>query len=259
MVSPPPSGMKRYKAFVSYDGTDFHGFAPNPGVETVGGLLRSSIERILGVETKLTCAGRTDAGVHAEGQVISFDAEPLNEQKLEKALNKLCSPHVAIRSLKEVDPLFDARFSAKCRKYRYQILNQTQSDPFMQRYVWHIRDQLDIKPMKKAALSLIGEHDFSSFCRKRAITINGIEAEASLIRNVYSIDISRTDRNLIEIWIAASSFCHQMVRSVTGTLVEIGLGRIASDEMSLILQERNRNSAGRVAPPNGLTLMEVEY
>ncbi|HJM97663.1 MAG TPA: tRNA pseudouridine(38-40) synthase TruA [Acidimicrobiales bacterium] len=259
MVSLPQEGMKRYKAFVTYDGTPFHGFAPNPDVETVGGKIRDSLEKVLGKETNITCAGRTDAGVHAEGQVISFNAGPIDEKQLERSLNQLCSPHIGIRSLEETDPTFDARFSAKSRTYRYQILNQDYPDPFLQRFVWHVHDHLDTDSMQTASTMLIGEHDFSSFCRKRIVKIDGLKTEASLTREIHSIEVTKKESNIIEIWITASSFCHQMVRSITGTLVDVGLGKTESYTITSILAEKNRNAAGRVAPPQGLTLMKVKY
>tara|TARA_B100000902_G_C27291517_1_gene907401 strand:+ start:467 stop:1246 length:780 start_codon:yes stop_codon:yes gene_type:complete len=259
MVSIPPEGMNRYKACVTYDGTDFHGFAPNPGVVTVGGLIRTALEKVLRVETKITCAGRTDAGVHAKGQIISFDAEPMDINQLEKSLNQLCAPHVCIYSLEETVPIFDARFSAKSRTYRYQILNQNYLDPFLERFVWHVRNRLDVNSMQEASSLLIGEHDFSSFCRKRIVKIGSEKIEASLVREVQSLEILQTEENIIEIWATATSFCHQMVRSITGTLVDVGLGKIEINEIVTILAEKDRNAAGRVAPPQGLTLMEVGY
>ena len=259
MVSIPPEGMSRYKARIAYDGTNFHGFAPNPGVATVAGLIQTALEKVLGVEIKITCAGRTDAGVHARRQVISFDAEPIDIKQLEKSLNRLCAPHVSILSLEETVPNFDARFSAKSRTYRYQILNQDYVDPFLQRFVWHVRDRLDVKSMQEASSLLIGEHDFSSFCRKRIVKIESEKIEASLVREVQSLEILQTDKNIIEIWATATSFCHQMVRSITGTLVDVGLGKIEINKIEAILAEKDRNAAGRVAPPQGLTLMDVAY
>ena len=259
MVSIPPEGMNRYKASISYDGTEFHGFAPNPGVATVGGLIRIGLEKVLGVETKITCAGRTDAGVHAKGQIISFDAKPIDISQLEISLNQLCAPHVNISSLEETAPSFDARFSAKSRTYRYQILNQNYADPFLQRFVWHLRDRLDVNSMQEASSLLIGEHDFSSFCRKRIVKIDNEKIEASLVREVLSLEIFQTDKNILEIWATATSFCHQMVRSITGTLVDVGLGKIEVNKVKTILAEKDRNAAGRVAPPQGLTLMDVGY
>ena len=258
MISLPPTGMKRYRAFVSYDGTKFHGFAENPDVETVAGKIRLALERILGTSINLTCAGRTDAGVHAAGQVISFDAEGLDIESHERSLNKLCAPYIAIRNLEEVDDSFDARFSANSRTYRYRILNEEYPDPFSHRFVWHIRESLNVEEMNLAAQFIVGEHDFSSFCRKATIRVKGEEKEASLVREVLSVSVE-SEGNFVEVWVTATSFCHQMVRSIVGTLVEIGKGRLQKSEMSSIILKKDRNSAGPVAPPNGLTLMEVKY
>ena len=259
MVSLLSEGTKRYKARVSYDGTNFHGFAPNPGVETVGGLIQSSLETVLRSEIKITCAGRTDAGGHAQAQVITRDAKPIDESQIQKSLNRLCSPFVGILSLEEVGSNFDARFSAKSRTYRYQILNQLYPDPLLQRFVWHLNNELDIFSMQKATSALIGEHDFSSFCRKRILKKDGLKTEASLVREILSLEVVATESNIIEIWVKATSFCHQMVRSITGTLVDVGLGKIEISSVTNILLKKDRNAAGRVAPPQGLTLMDVIY
>ena len=258
MVSVPSYGMNRYKASISYDGTPFHGFAENPDVETVAGKLRESLERILGHEIHLTCAGRTDAGVHAEGQVISFDAIAFDVPRIERSLNKLCAPFITIKEIQKADDLFSARFSATCRTYRYRILNDEYPDPFSHRFAWHIETQLDLDSMQQAALAVIGEHDFSSFCRKASILVDGEEVDASLIREVISINVTG-EGPFVEIWVTATSFCHQMVRSIVGTLVAIGKGRLGKTDMSSIILKRDRNFAGPVAPPHGLTLMEVGY
>ena len=258
MVSAPPHGMNRYRASVSYDGGPFHGFAENPDVETVAGKLRESLEKIIGHEIHLTCAGRTDAGVHAEGQVISFDAETFDIEKIERSLNKLCAPFITVRDLQKTNDLFNARFSATCRTYRYRILNDDYPDPFSHRFAWYIQTQLDINSMQRAAQAVVGEHDFSSFCRKATILVDGKEEEASLIREVISINV-KNEGPFVEIWVTATSFCHQMVRSIVGTLVAIGKGRLNKSDVSSIISKKDRNSAGPVAPPQGLTLMEVGY
>ena len=258
MVSVPPHGMNRYRASVSYDGGPFHGFAENPDVETVAGKLRQSLEKIIGHELHLTCAGRTDAGVHAEGQIISFDAETFDISKIERSLNKLCAPFITVSDLQKTNELFSARFSATHRTYRYQILNDEYPNPFYHRFTWHVRTQLDLDSMQRAAQAVVGEHDFSSFCRKATILIDGKEEEASLTREVISIAV-KSEGSFVEIWVTATSFCHQMVRSIVGTLVEIGKGRMDESDMSSIISKKDRNAAGPVAPPQGLTLMEVGY
>ena len=151
--------------------------------------MRQSLEKIIGHEIHLTCAGRTDAGVHAEGQVISFDAVTFDIEKIERSLNKLCAPFITVRNLQKTNDLFNARFSATCRTYRYRILNDDYPDPFSHRFAWYIQTQLDIDSMQRAAQAVVGEHDFSSFCRKATILIDGKEEEASLTREVISIAV----------------------------------------------------------------------
>ena len=258
-VAPPPKGETRYKLTISYDGTTFHGFAKNRGVETVEGLLNQALQKILGKTPTLTCAGRTDAGVHAKAQIVSFDSVPFEINKIQKALNALCHPSVVITSIKETTDDFNARFSAKSRTYRYQILNQVHPDPFLARYTWHVYAPISIEKMNTAGQELLGEHDFSSFCRKHILEIEGQKISASLIREIKTLRWEVSEKNLIELWITANAFCHQMVRSITGTLVDIGVGKI--DECSIldILSARDRNIAGQVAPPHGLTLWNVNY
>ena len=258
-ISPPLVGQARYRLTVSYDGTAFHGFAKNPNVETVEGLLTEALQKLLGTAPSLTCAGRTDAGVHARGQVVSFDSIPFEMAKIQKALNTLCSPHIVITAIEEADEQFNARFSAKNRTYRYQVLNQVHPDPFLSRYSWHVRAPISIERMNTAGQELVGEHDFSSFCRKNIIEINGEQVHASLTREVTSLRWDATESNLLELWITANAFCHQMVRSITGTLVDIGVGKLDERSVEEILEGRHRNLAGQVAPPHGLTLWNVGY
>ena len=258
-VSPPTSGEIRYRLQVAYDGTCFHGFAKNPDVETVEGLLAESISKVLGSTPVLTCAGRTDAGVHAKAQVVSFDSKPFDVVKIQRALNKLCGPYVAISSIEETSDDFSARFSAKSRTYRYRVLNQMDPDPFLGRYSWHVRTPVSIEKMNLAGQILIGEHDFSSFCRKRFIDVDGKQIIASLTREVTALRWEAIDENILELWVTANAFCHQMVRSITGTLVDIGVGKIEESSIIEVLHARDRNFAGQVAPPHGLTLWKVDY
>tara|TARA_Y100001970_G_scaffold89602_1_gene112962 strand:- start:503 stop:1303 length:801 start_codon:yes stop_codon:yes gene_type:complete len=258
-VAPPPKGERRYKLTMSYDGTTFHGFAKNPGVETVEGLLIQALQKVLGKAPTLTCAGRTDAGVHAKAQVVSFDLVPFEIEKVQKALNALCYPFVVITSIEETADDFNARFSAISRTYRYQILNQAHPDPFLSRYTWHVYTPISIEKMNTAGQQLLGEHDFSSFCRKHVLEIEGQKVSASLIREIKTLRWEVSDDNLIELWITANAFCHQMVRSITGTLVDIGVGKIDGFSILEILSARDRNIAGQVAPPHGLALWNVNY
>ena len=160
-----------------------------------------------------------------------------------------------------LDPVtddFDARFSATARTYRYRILNHPQGDPFIRHLSWHVIDTLDVAAMRAGAAHLVGEHDFASFCRKRLVVIDGEEREADLTREVHRIDIEHT-RELMDVWLTANAFCHQMVRAITGTLVEVGRGRRDADSVPATLAARDRAAAGALAPPRGLTLWSVAY
>jgi tRNA pseudouridine38-40 synthase len=239
---------------VAYDGRRFHGFAPNTGVLTVGGALSEVIGRILRHPVELVCAGRTDAGVHARGQVVSFDAsaEDLDLARLAKSVNKLLGPGIAVRDVRTVDDGFDARHSALARVYRYTVLNTPWPDPFWAGRAWHVDAALDRDLLRLGADPLIGEHDFSSFCRRP-------EADAPLVRRVRDARWEDAGDGILHFWIEASSFCHQMVRSIVGLLVDMGSGRRRPGEMVGILRARDRQVVGNVAPPDGLSLWEVRY
>jgi tRNA pseudouridine38-40 synthase len=245
----------RVRATVAYDGTGFAGFAAqNDGPSTVGGTLADAIERVLGQPVELTCAGRTDAGVHARGQVVSFDADEarLDSASVERAVNKMLRPSIAIRDLRVVDTDFDARFSAKSRRYRYTILNQAAPSPFLAATSWWIDRPLDLAAMRLACDPMIGEHDFSSFCRRA-------NAEASLTRRVTDARWAAREDGRLEFWIEANAFCHQMVRSIVGTLVEVGLGKTHAGGVMAIIRAEDRSAAGQLAPPHGLCLWSVCY
>ena len=252
--------MTRYRAVVAYDGAPFHGFAPSPGVETVGGNLETALAQVLGRPVPVTCAGRTDAGVHALGQVVSFDGpDDLDARRLQHSLNRMLAPSIAVRDLEAVAQDFDARFCAINRTYRYQILNADIPDPLRHRAVWHVREHLDIDAIEAAAHHLVGEHNFGTFCRRRIVHVDGAEVEADLTRTVISIEWRRTSEGLLEHWITATAFCHQMVRSITGTLVDVGLGKRSPDSMPALIEARDRQLATFVAPPHALTLWSVAY
>ncbi|MGH9138390.1 MAG: tRNA pseudouridine(38-40) synthase TruA [Acidimicrobiales bacterium] len=249
----------RVRLLLAYDGRAYHGFSPQPGVPTVGGSLAAAIERVLGHPVELTCAGRTDAGVHAWGQVVSFDAadgQRLDVARLQSSLNALCGPAVVVRDAAVVDDGFDARFSATSRVYRYTVLNRSVPDPFLAATAWHVPAPLDLKAMRLACDPLIGEHDFSSFCRRPKSN-----PEVSLVRKVLDArwDADDDDRDVLRFWIEATAFCHQMVRSIVGTIVDVGLGKRSAGELTAILRAKDRAYAGPVAPPHGLCLWDVRY
>lgn len=260
----PEGELVRVRMTVAYDGSPFHGFAENPGVATVGGTLRRSIERVLGHRIELSCAGRTDRGVHARGQVVSFDAEAegLDLHELRRAVTKLCGGPIVVVDASVAAPDFDARFSARSRTYRYSILNREVPDPFLAATTWHVPVPLSPKALRLACDPLIGEHDFSSFCR-RPKPGAGFD-EPSLVRHLTSArwvpaDIDQWGSSLLRFEITASSFCHQMVRSIVGTLVDAGRGRARCADLPAVIAARDRAAAGNLAPPQGLVLWEVGY
>ncbi|MFM7535873.1 MAG: tRNA pseudouridine(38-40) synthase TruA [Acidimicrobiales bacterium] len=247
------------RLLLAYDGAAFHGFAENPGVITVAGTLRGAIERVARHPVALTGAGRTDAGVHAWGQVVSFPAPPalLDLARVQRSVNRLCAPALVIRSASWAPDGFDARFSARWRRYRYTVLNRETPDPFLARTAWHVVDPLELDLLRLASDAFVGEHDFSSFCRRP----KGPPGEAaSLVRRVLEAHWEPIGPDgLLRFEIRANAFCHNMVRSIVGTLVEVGRGRCSPGEMRTILRSCDRSAAGPVAPAHGLCLWEVGY
>jgi tRNA pseudouridine38-40 synthase len=252
-----PSGpLVRVRMTVAYDGRSFHGFAANPGVQTVGGTLARSIERVLGHAVELTCAGRTDAGVHARGQVVSFDAavDGLDLVAMQRSVNKLCGPEIAVCETAVAAPDFDARRSARARHYRYQVLNAPVPDPFLAATAWYVEAPIDLRAMRLACDPLIGEHDFSSFCRRPRTA-----EPVSLVRRVRRAEWCDLGDGLLQFWIEADAFCHQMVRSVVATLVDVGRGKRRAGDVSGIIRACDRSAAAMPAPPHGLCLWAVTY
>ena len=245
---------------VAYDGGPFHGFAENEGVPTVAAVLRRAIERVLGHSVTLGIAGRTDTGVHAWGQVVTFDADParLDLEVLQRALNSLCRPSIAVRDLAVVEPDFHARFSATSRVYRYRVHNESAPNPFVRATSWHVPQPLDLAALRNATIPLVGTHDFTSFC-KRTRTVRPSSKEVSFVRAVRRAEWSRAGDGMLIFEIEARSFGRQMVRSIVGTLVDVGLGRRRASEVPAIIAARDRNVAGSVAPPHGLVLWLVRF
>jgi tRNA pseudouridine38-40 synthase len=243
----------KVRLLLAYDGTDFRGFAAQPGVRTVGGVLTAALERRLRHTVELTCAGRTDAGVHAWGQVVTFtaraDADPTT---LQRAVNRALRPTVVVRDAQVVADDFDARRNATGRSYRYTIRNHPVADPFTAHTAWHVPTPLDLAALRLASDAYIGEHDFAAFCRCPA-------PEASLVRVVRDARWLDLGEGMLRFDIEASSFCHQMVRSIVGTLVEVGLGKRRAGEMSEVIRSAARSRAGHPAPPHGLCLWSVQY
>lgn len=254
--STAPESPVRVALTVAYDGTTFHGFAPNPGVSTVGGSLVEALERILGHRVELTCAGRTDKGVHARGQVVDFVVgADVDLAGLVRSVNSLCGPDIAVRDIRTVAMDFSSRFDATSRRYRYLIHNSEIPDPFSVNRAWHVKEPLALERLRLACDPFIGTHDFTSFCRK-ATAADG--TEKSSVRDVTDARWDVAGETLT-LWIQASSFCHQMVRSIVGTMVAVGVGKLTPGDIRGIIAARDRAAAGPVAPPHGLTLWHVGY
>jgi tRNA pseudouridine38-40 synthase len=247
------SGGSTLKLLVAYDGTDFHGFAAQREARTVEGVLAEALGRTLRGPVQLACAGRTDAGVHAWGQVVSCpvsgDTDPL---VVLRSVNSQLGPEVVVRSAELVDGPFSARHSATWRAYRYTIVNRDTPDPFRARYAWWVHEALDLPRMRLAADPFLGEHDFASFCRK------GPEGSTT-VRRVLESEWHDEGDGVLVYEVRATAFCWQMVRSIVGTLVDVGIGKITPGEILAILRARDRAVAGRLAPPDGLCLWEVGY
>lgn len=223
----------------------------------MAGTLADTLARVLGSAEPpvITGAGRTDAGVHAWGQVVSFDAaSEVDLVRLVRSLNSMLAPSIVVRSAALAEPDFDARFSALWRRYRYTVLNTPTPSPFLAATAWHVPQPLAIEEMQLACDPLIGEHDFTSLCRRPKGDLN-----ASMVRRVAEARWSSLDGGLARFEIRANAFCQQMVRSIVGLLVDVGLGKRRAGEVAAVLRARDRAVAATVAPPHGLCLWEVGY
>ena len=281
---PPDAAQQRWRLLVAYDGAAFRGFAVQPNVPTVAAALRQALGRTARMPDPpvLTCAGRTDAGVHARGQVVHVDLPPVpfDGVGLARALNRQLSPSIVVReatavpdtfdarhSATAVSDAFDARRSATARRYRYLVWNAPAPDPLLYPTTWHVRDHLDLRAMSAAADVLLGTHDFRSFCRRKP----GSSPDEPIMRRVSQArwsqsggpevdDAAAVDAGrLLRFEIEANSFCHQMVRSVVGSLVEVGRGRGNAATLLERLRSATRHRAADPAPAKGLCLISVRY
>jgi tRNA pseudouridine38-40 synthase len=241
----------QYRLIVEYDGTEFHGWQLQPAARTVQGELESAVERLFGAHQRVTAAGRTDAGVHAAGQVVCFHAaRDLAPPVVRRALNALTGPDLAIRSVELVGDDFDPRRHAASRRYVYRIWNRRETSPFWRRYSWLVPRDLDVEAMRRAGGQLIGERDFTSFQGA------GCDAEHAR-RKVLRSELTSNGAMLVY-EIEATAFLRHMVRNIIGTLVEVGLGQRDAD-LGPLLMARDRTKAGATAPAAGLCLVEVRY
>ena len=244
--------MQTWKLTIEYDGTKYSGWQEQTNAVTVAGQIRKAAEDFLGVEVELQGAGRTDAGVHAEGQVASFRlASDIGASELRDAINGNLDRDIRVLKAEFVDCSFHARLSARRKTYRYRIWNGDIVPPFAYRYVYHYRGDLDIAEMRRAAAFLVGEHNF------RAFTGTGADA-CNAVRTMERLDVER-DGDAINITAVANGFLRYMVRTIAGTLIDVGRGHRSADRVALALERRSRALTGPTAPASGLTLVQVDY
>lgn len=240
------------KLTVEYDGTRYHGWQVQAKGETIQAVLERAISTFVGKTTRITGSGRTDAGVHALGQVVNFSSDrDLDRHKTRRGLNALTPEDITIKEVEIVPDSFDARRDGRSRIYEYRILNRSTPSPFYLNRAWHVHESLDLQSMRAAIRCLEGEHDFSAF---RAA---GCDA-AHPVRTVYRTALEPRGE-LIVYTIEATAFLRHMVRNIVGTLVEVGRGVRSPHSFAELLKSRDRTKAGPTAPPHGLFLMEVKY
>jgi len=250
--------MRNLKVILSYDGADFSGWQVQPDKATVQGALASAIGRITGEKVLPQGSGRTDAGVHALAQVMTFVTESsVPTENFLKALNDILPASVRVLQVSEAPADFHARHSAEAKTYRYRIYRESICPPFLARYVWHYPYPLDEEAMARAASFVVGEHDFTSFAA--VDPERGREDEpASNVRTIFFCSWERTGEELIYT-VRGSGFLHHMVRNLVGTFVLVGRGTLPPDDVTRILEARKRSAAGATAPASGLYLVNVEY
>ncbi|MEH7442695.1 tRNA pseudouridine(38-40) synthase TruA [Bacillus sp. JJ1122] len=245
--------MPRLKCTVSYDGTMFSGYQVQPGKRTVQGEIEKALEKLnKGTRIRLSASGRTDAGVHARGQVVHFDTMlEIEPARWQIALNSLLPSDIAINTVELAAPDFHARFNAVGKEYRYVILLSKHRDPFQRNFAYQFPFNLDLEAMKEARSHLLGTHDFTSFCSAKT------EVE-DRVRTVKEIDFFEENGQFVFRFVG-NGFLYNMVRILVGTLLEIGTGKRAADSIPELLEKKDRTLAGKTAPGHGLYLWKVFY
>jgi tRNA pseudouridine38-40 synthase len=244
--------MPQFKLILEYEGTAYHGWQVQPGLLTIQGLLQETLAKIIGTPVPVTGAGRTDAGVHALGQVASFRADTrLDPATLRRALNASLPHDIVVRHVEEASPEFDARRSAQSKMYRYSILCRDHPSALLGRHSLYVPHPLEFGEMARSAELVVGTHDFSAF---RA----GTCAAATPVRTVLQA-FWRQEGDLWHFEIRANAFLQHMVRILVGTLLEVGRGKHRPSHVADVLASRDRRQAGKTAPPQGLCLVEVHY
>ena len=245
--------MRNIRLCVEYDGTEYCGWQRQENGLSIQQRIEEAIGRMTGVQSRVIGSGRTDAGVHAVGQVANFHTDSrLEERSLLMGLNSLLPPDIAVRGVREVDPSFHARFDAKSKMYLYRICNRPVRPALERRFAWFIWEPLDLEKIVESLDLFRGTHDFSSFCSTHADSEDHV-------RTILDITVVKQEKDTIRISMEADGFLRYMARTIVGTLVEIGRGKRCLDEVNEILAAKDRKRAGLTAPPQGLFLQEVKY
>lgn len=253
--------MPNYRIDLAYDGSPFYGYARQPDVPTVQGVLEEALFAHVG-KLETFVAGRTDKGVHATGQVVSFAAaEPIDHGRIARSLNRQLAPAIVILDIRQQPEDFHARHSATGRRYHYLVLNRETPDPFLDRIAWHYMVPLDIDSMNQAVTHMVGVHDFASLCRKAPgrSTIRELRTVEWSAVGATGVDGALQTEGLLRLNVWASSFCHQMVRSIVAVSVDVGRGKLVADDVPDMLAALNRRGSRGAAPSRGLTLVAVDY
>lgn len=242
----------RFMIRVAYDGTQYCGWQVQPNLRTVEGELNAALTKLLNKPTEVIGASRTDAGVHAQGNVAVFDADTtIPAEKFKYALNNLLPEDVVVIESSQVEDDFHPRHCDCVKTYQYRILNSELPDPNRRHNTYFYRGKLDMEAMKEAGKYIIGEHDFICFMA------SGSQVKDT-VRTVYSLDLDRND-DVITMTITGNGFLYNMVRIIAGTLVAVGQGKIAPEALQSIIESKDRANAGQTAPAKGLTLKEIKY
>lgn len=251
------SHMRNLKVTLSYDGTEFSGWQVQPETTTIQGTLASAIGRITGEKVLPQGSGRTDAGVHALAQIVTFVTESsVPTENFQKALNDVLPASIRILQVEQAAADFHARHSAKAKTYRYRIYRGAICPPFLARYVWHYPYPLEESSMVEAAALVVGEHDFTSFAA--VDPERGRDDCGPNVRRIFSSAWERMDQELVYA-VRGSGFLHHMVRNLVGTFILVGKATLKPEDITRILSARDRSAAGATAPASGLYLANVEY
>jgi len=248
----PTPRSRNIRIVLAYDGTPYLGWQIQPQGPTLQSVLQDSLKIITGEQVLLKGSGRTDAGVHALGQVANFHTlSTMDPPTFLRALNSVLPPEIVVMGAEEVDPNFDAQFSAINKLYRYRVFNNSIHSPFELRTAWFINTKLDVEMMSTASSILLGKKDFSSFRATGCIA-------RSPVRTMSRCDIIR-DGDILSFELESDGFLRHMVRNIVGTLVDVGRRRFSTDDFAAIVAARDRTHAGIAAPPHGLYLVRVDY